>query len=215
VKPPVGRLHVITDMTIQDRFSHIGLAMMAIAGGTDTIQFREKSMASRTVVETGELIRGLCREAGVTLIVNDRVDIAMALDADGVHLGQRDLPIPAARRLLGPSKLIGGTASTPEEARAAEAQGADYVGFGHVYATSSKRKRGEPKGPNAVRAVCEAVSIPVIAIGGIDASNLPPVIAAGAWGAAVIGAVCAARDPRAATAELVAVLRAAGESERG
>jgi len=187
VKPSVGRLHVITDMTIQDRFSHIGLAMMAIAGGTDTIQFREKLMGSRMVVEAGVLIRGLCREAGVMLIVNDRVDVAMALDADGVHLGQRDLPIPVARSLLGPAKLIGGTASTPEEARAVEAQGADYVGFGHVYATSSKSKTGAPKGPDAVREVCEAVTIPVIAIGGIDASNLKPVVAAGAWGAAAIG----------------------------
>jgi thiamine-phosphate pyrophosphorylase len=214
VKPPIGRLHVITDMTIQDRFSHIGLAMMAVKGGADTIQFREKWMGSRAAVEVGEVIRRLCRETGVTFIVNDRVDIAMALDADGVHLGQRDLPIPEARRLIGPSKLIGGSASTPDEARQLELEGADYVGFGHVYPTSSKSKPGEPKGPDAIREVSSAVTIPVIAIGGIDAANLKPVIAAGAWGVAVIGAVCGAKDPRAATAELATVLWIGDERER-
>jgi thiamine-phosphate pyrophosphorylase len=206
VKPPIGKLHVITDMTIQDRFSHIGLAMMAVKGGADTIQFREKWMGSRVALEAGEVIRRLCRETGVTFIVNDRVDIAMALDADGVHLGQRDLPIPEARRLIGPSKLIGGSASTPDEARELEPQGADYIGFGHVYPTSSKSKPGEPKGPDAVSEVSSAVTIPVIAIGGIDASNLKAVVAAGAWGAAVIGAVCGADDPLAATVELAKVL---------
>lgn len=214
MKPPIGKLHVITDMTIQDRFSHIELAMMALGGGADTIQFREKWLGSRAVLETGELICRLCRETGATFIVNDRVDIAMALDADGVHLGQRDFPVAEARRLLGPSKLIGGSASTPDEASRVESEGADYVGFGHVYPTSSKSKPGEPKGPDAVREVCAAVTIPVIAIGGIDASNLEPVIEGGAWGVAVIGAVCGAKDPRAATTELATMLRIGNERER-
>jgi thiamine-phosphate pyrophosphorylase len=215
VKPPIGKLHVITDMTIQDRFSHIGLAMMAVKGGADTIQFREKWMGSRVALEAGEVIRRLCRETGVTFIVNDRVDIAMALDADGVHLGQRDLPVREARRLIGPSKLIGGSASTADEAKQLELEGADYIGFGHVYPTSSKNKPGEPKGPDALREASSAVTVPVIAIGGIDASNLTPVIAAGAWGVAVIGAVCGAEDPLAATAELATALGIGEERERG
>jgi thiamine-phosphate pyrophosphorylase len=201
-------------MTIQDRFSHIELAMMALGGGADTIQFREKWMGSRAVLETGEIIRRLCRETGATFIVNDRVDIAMALDADGVHLGQRDFPIVEARRLLGPSKLIGGSASTPDEASRVESDGADYVGFGHVYPTSSKRKPGDPKGPDAVAEVCGVVTIPVIAIGGIDASNLEPVIHGGAWGVAVISAVCAAENPRSATTRLATMMGIGDKRER-
>lgn len=197
---PIGRLHVLTDETVQDRFSHAQLAAMAIAGGADTIQFREKRHGARKLVEIAETVRRVCREANVPFIVNDRVDVALAVDADGVHLGLTDLPIAAARRLLGPDKIVGGTASTLDEAIAARDGGADYVGFGHIYPTASKMKRGEPKGPEALRPVCSALGIPVVAIGGIDHENFAAVLEAGAWGIAVIASVCAAPDPGRAAA---------------
>jgi thiamine-phosphate pyrophosphorylase len=192
---------VLTDEAVQDRFSHVELARRAIAGGADTIQLREKRRGARELVDIAGAIRLVCREANVVFIVNDRVDVALAVDADGVHLGRSDLPIDAARKLLGPGKIIGGTASTLEEAIEARDNGADYVGFGHIYATTSKQKHGEPKGPGALREVCGALDIPVVAIGGIDQRNFTAVLEAGAWGIAVVASVCAAPDPaRAAEA---------------
>ena len=214
---------MLTDTTVQQRFTHVELAEIAIAGGADTIQFRSKtptgppsdSLSSGAAVETAAALQSLCREAGVTLIINDRVDIAMAVDADGVHLGQRDLPLEAARDLLGPSKLIGASASSLDEARQVERGGADYVGFGHIYPTPSKDKRERPKGTGTLAEVCDALTVPVIAIGGIDASTVAPVAEAGAWGVAVIGAVCNARDPRAAVADLVTKLQTHTGGDRG
>jgi thiamine-phosphate pyrophosphorylase len=202
MKKSVGRLHVLTDESIQNRFSHVELAKFAIAGGADTIQFRDKSRSTRELIETAEALGAVCASKGVSLIINDRADIALAVDADGVHLGRGDLPIRTARSLLGPDKIVGGTASTLEEAIEAERDGADYVGFGHIYPTSSKEKPGEAKGPGSLIEICAALTIPVIAIGGINHANFAPVIDAGAWGIAVIGAVCASKDPEAAAADL-------------
>jgi len=215
MKPHVGRFHVITDTSAQQtRFGHVELVELAIAGGADTIQFRDKTLPSGAALETVKIIGALCRKAGVTFIVNDRLDIALATDADGVHLGQRDLPIAVARRLLGPSRLIGGTASTLDEAREAERSGADYIGFGHVFPTASKDKSGRAVGSDALRAACRAVSLPVIAIGGIHAGNLPEVMKTGTWGIAVIRAVCGEDDPRAAARRIADELgtRAAGKA---
>ena len=140
MKKDVGHLHVITDESIQNRFTHVEIAEAAIAGGTDTIQFRDKSLSTRKLIETAEALRAVCASSGVPLIINDRADIALAVDADGVHLGRGDLPVATARNLLGPDKIVGGTAGTLEEAIEAERAGADYVGFGHIYPTSSKDK---------------------------------------------------------------------------
>lgn len=207
----IGRLHVLTDETVQDRFSHLEIARRAIAGGADTIQFREKRKGARELVEIAGAICGVCRAADVPFIVNDRVDVALAVDADGVHLGRGDLPIAVARRLLGRGKIVGGTASTMEEAIEAREEGADYVGFGHIYATASKTKHGDPKGPGALRPICAALGIPVIAIGGIDETNFTAVLEAGAWGIAVIGSVCAAPDP----ARAASILRAGIDGKFG
>jgi thiamine-phosphate pyrophosphorylase len=212
----IGHLHVLTDETVQDRFSHTELALRAIAGGADTIQFREKRKGAGELVRIAEAIRRVCGDAGVPFIVNDRVDVALAVDADGVHLGRNDLPISAARKLLGPEKIVGGTAATIEEAIEAQDDGADYVGFGHIYLTSSKMKRGDPKGPGALRSVCGALEIPVVAIGGIGEENIAAVLEAGAWGIAVIASVCAAPDPtRAASALRTGIERKFGGPASG
>jgi thiamine-phosphate pyrophosphorylase len=197
----IGHLHVLTDETVQDRFTHLDLAERAIEGGADTIQFRDKKKTTRDLLDTAAALACLCRARGVPLIVNDRVDVVLAVGADGVHLGGRDIPVAVARKLLGPDRIVGGTAASLCEALAAQSEGADYVGFGHIYATGSKDKPGAPKGPGAVREVSAALSIPVVAIGGIGRGNYLPVLQAGAWGIAVIASVCASPDPEAAARE--------------
>ena len=128
--------------------------------------------------------------------------MALAAGADGVHLGQEDLPIKTARKILGPEKIIGGTAGTVEQAVRAQDEGADYIGFGHIFPTGSKDKPGRPVGLNGLAEVCAVVDVPVYAIGGLSAATAPAVIRAGAWGLAVISAVCAREDPQAAAAEI-------------
>ncbi|MBP2681404.1 MAG: thiamine-phosphate pyrophosphorylase [Candidatus Krumholzibacteriota bacterium] len=198
----IGHLHVLTDETVQNRFTHLELAERAIDGGADTIQFRDKNKSTRELLAVAASLVRLCRSRGVPLIINDRVDVAIAIGADGVHLGQQDIPVSVARKLVGPDRIVGGTAATLADALAAQREGADYVGFGHIYPTGSKRKPGPPKGPDAVREVSAALSIPVVAIGGIDRGNYLGVFEAGAWGIAVIAAVCASPDPALAAREI-------------
>ena len=195
----IGRLHLLTDVVLQDRFSHEDLARLGIAGGADTIQLREKGGSTRRMIEVAKSMAVVCREAGVPLIVNDRIDVAMASDADGVHLGQSDFPIPLARSLLGKDKLIGGSAATIEEARICLADGADYIGFGPVYVTGSKGDAGPVSGPAELKQVVETIPLPILAIGGITAENVHEVMRAGAYGIAVISAVCCQIDPEGAT----------------
>lgn len=139
-------------------------------------------------------------------IVNDRLDVAIAAEADGVHLGQDDFPIPMARELLGEGRIIGGSAATLDEARKCLSEGADYVGFGPVYPTSSKDDAGPVSGIDILKQVVEIVPLPIIAIGGVGAENTAIVIRAGAHGIAVISAVCCQDDPEEATRSLYQAL---------
>ena len=206
MKKQIGRLHVITDESIQDRFTHAKLAGFAVAGGAGTIQYRDKTPDTRESIDTARTLRQICSTAGVPLIINDRVDIAMAVDADGVHLGCDDIPIVAAGKLLGPNKIIGGSAGNLEDALRVQEEGADYIGFGHIFPTKSKDKPSSPVGLDTLKKVCCEIKIPVIAIGGIEIETIEQVILAGAFGVAVIGAVCAQKDPEAATARLVSAI---------
>jgi thiamine-phosphate pyrophosphorylase len=191
----IGRFHILTDNCLQTQFSHIELAELAIAGGADTIQFREKSGETRQMIGVAKQMQGLCKKAGVTFIINDRVDIAIASHADGVHLGQNDFPIPLARKLLGQETIIGGSAGTLEEARTCLLEGADYIGFGPVYPTLSKEDAGPAGGLGLLKQVVDEIDLPIIAIGGITRDNAPMVIQAGVHGIAVISAVCCQKDP--------------------
>jgi thiamine-phosphate pyrophosphorylase len=191
----IGRFHVLTDSCLQTQFSHLELAELAIAGGADTIQFREKSGETRQMIRVAEQMQALCKRAGVTFIINDRVDVAMASHADGVHLGQNDFPIPLARKLLGEEAIIGGSAGTLEEARNCLLEGADYIGFGPVYSTLSKEDAGPAGGLALLKQVVDEIPLPIIAIGGITRDNAPLVIQAGVHGMAVISAVCCQKDP--------------------
>jgi thiamine-phosphate pyrophosphorylase len=198
----IGKLHILTDIMLQNRFSHAELAKLAIRGGADTIQFRQKSGATREMIQVARDAKRVCEENGVTFMVNDRVDVAIASEADGVHLGQDDFPIPLARELLGKECIIGGSAATLEEARKCLSEGADYVGFGPVYPTTSKDDAGPVSGISILRGVVETIPLPVIAIGGVDAENTGELIEAGAHGIAVISAVCCQEDPEQATRAL-------------
>jgi len=204
----IGRFHVLTDTDLQNCFSHIELAELAIAGGADTIQFRQKTGETIQMIRIAEQIQALCKRAGVTFIINDRVDVAIASHADGVHLGQGDFPIPLARKLLGEGVIIGGSAKNVEEARKCFLEGADYIGFGPVYPTSSKEDAGPASGLDLLRQVVEKIPLPIIAIGGINKDNTLSVRETGAYGIAVISAVCCQKDPEEATRCLRRLLEA-------
>ena len=197
----IGRLHVITDSAIQARFSHLQLARLALAGGAEVIQYRRKDAATRTLLQEAIAIRALCR-GKATLMVNDRADVALFADADGVHLGDLDLPLSLARDLLGPHRYLGGSADNAEEATARGREGADYAGIGPVFPTGSKRDAGDVIGLEGLARAVQATRVPLIAIGGITLENLPQVLATGVHGVAVLSAVCCAPDPAAATASL-------------
>jgi thiamine-phosphate pyrophosphorylase len=211
----IGRLHVLTDIQVQNRFTHVHLTEMAIAGGADTIQFRQKHGPAREMIRIARDMKSLCEKAGVALIVNDRIDIAIATEANGVHLGQDDFPITLARRLLGNDKIIGGSARNLEEVLECVTQGADYVGFGPVYPTLSKEDAGTATGIELLKKISEKVSIPVIAIGGIDSVNVHEVMRSGAHGIAVISAVCCNPDPEQATRILKEALNYHGSNTGG
>jgi thiamine-phosphate pyrophosphorylase len=203
----IGRLHVLTDTVLQSRFSHIELATMAIRGGADTIQFRQKIGATLEMIEIVRQLKKLCKSSGVRLIVNDRVDVAIAAEADGVHLGQDDFPIPLARKLLSEGRIIGGSAATLKEAEKCLAEGADYIGFGPVYPTTSKADAGPVTGIKLLKQMVEAIPLPIIAIGGISVENTPEIMRTGAQGIAVISAVCCQEDPEEATRALYNALQ--------
>jgi thiamine-phosphate pyrophosphorylase len=184
----------------------VELAAAFLAGGALLLQLRLKASSARETHAVARRIADLARAAGAVFLVNDRPDVARAVGADGVHLGQEDLPVPAARRVLGAGHTIGVSAHDLDEARAAEAAGADYVGVGPVYATTSKAAALAPRGVELVRAVRAAVRCPIVAIGGITPETAPAVRAAGADAVAMIGALVRADDPRTAVVRALAAL---------
>ena len=202
MRKKVGKLNVITDTKIQNKYSHEELAGLAIKGGADMIQFRDKNMQTGELIETALRIKKLCDKKNVLFIVNDRVDAALVSGADGVHLGKEDIPIKDARKLLGRDKVIGVTARSLKEALSLEKDGADYIGLGHIFPTGSKLKTTQPIGLRNLQRICKRVRIPVIAIGGINTSNAREVVKQGAWGIAVIGSVTGASNPPKAVREL-------------
>jgi thiamine-phosphate pyrophosphorylase len=200
---PRRLLCVITD----EHSDPVELARMALEGGAGMVQLRRKKASGRELYEWALRIQELCRERQALFIVNDRVDIALAMKADGVHLGQQDLPAPAARALFGPGTMIGVSVSSAAEAAKAAEEGASYIGVGHIFPTFSKDKPSEPLGTAAIRTIRKAAQLPVIAIGGIDHDNAAEVIRTGASGIAVISAVSDSSDPAAAARELVKRIR--------
>jgi len=178
----------------------------AIQGGVTMVQLREKDASTRDFYQVALEVQAVTRRHGIPLVVNDRLDIALAIGADGVHLGQGDMPIEVARRLVGSRMFIGISAATAESALAAQKAGADYIGTGPVYPTGSKDDAGDAIGIAQLAAVCGAVSIPVVAIGGISAGNTPGIMESGADGIAVISAILSQPDITLAAKALRALL---------
>lgn len=197
---PDFRLYVIADPRACGNRPLVEVVEAAIGGGATTVQLRAKEATTREMLALAGELRRLTRQGNVPLIINDRMDVAVAADADGVHLGPDDMPVHLARRWLGSRRIIGFSAGTVEEARQAEADGADYLGVGSVFGTASKRDAGDPIGVEGLRAIVRAVRIPVVAIGGITTANAALALGAGAAGIAVLSAVMA--DPPGATRSL-------------
>jgi thiamine-phosphate pyrophosphorylase len=201
-------LIVVTDAECGTDRELVEVVRAALAGGAPAVQLRAKTETSREMVELASRLLVETRAAGALLFVNDRVDVALAVGADGAHLGNDDLPIPAARRIAPPGFLLGRSVETLAEAEQAIHDGADYLGVGPVYATLSKADAGPVIGAEGVRAMCDAAGpAPVVGIGGIDATNAGEVAGAGAAGVAVIRAVMLAADPGAAAAALLRSVR--------
>ena len=200
----LGRLHVITDEVLQTRLSHAEIASRVTLAGADTVQFREKRpRLTRELITGAAAVVGACTIGGATCIVDDRVDVAAAVGAAGVHLGRDDLPVAAARDLLGPDFLIGGTANSIEEARRVWQQPIEYLGVGPVYGTRSKANPAPVLGLDQLAAIAAECPVPVIAIGNITADRVAEVLDAGAHGLAVLSAITCADEPEAATRDFV------------
>jgi len=194
-------LYVIIDPAVCAGRDPLDIARAAIDGGARLIQLRDKVNEKGVQLPLAQALASLCREAHLLFIVNDHADLAQAVGADGVHVGQKDLPIKVVRHLVGSEMIVGASTNNAHEARRAQADGADYVSVGRLFETGSKADT-RPASTDSIREVKIAVSVPVCAIGGINESNIDQVIAAGADMVAVISAVCSAPDPRDAARRL-------------
>ncbi len=200
------RLMVITDRHLARPHEISEVVEAALVGGAKAIQLRNKGDSANELLETGRNLRCLTEDHGALLLVNDRLDVALAIGADGVHLGPKDPPIQEVRKLVSDEFLIGFSADDPELAHSAVTEGANYIGCGTIYPTSTKLDAGDVIGIPGLRSVIDAVSVPVIAIGGITNNRIPEVLAAGAAGVAVVGAIMSASDPLQATCSMLTAL---------
>ncbi|HEX5543550.1 MAG TPA: thiamine phosphate synthase [Micromonospora sp.] len=209
---PLGRLHLITDTRpgrnpLAVVRAAVAAARAAAATGELVVQVRgEDSATDREAYDLATRVVAECAGTDVTCLVNDRLHIALAVDGAGGHVGADDLPVEAARRVLGPSAILGATARTAEAGRAAVDAGASYLGVGPCYVTSTKDGLPGPIGPAGIAAVAESVTVPVIAIGGVTAARVPELRSAGAYGVAVVAALSDAADPGRVTADLLGAL---------
>lgn len=206
---PDYSLYLVTDRDLAGGRTHLEIVAAAVAGGVSCVQLREKNLATRDFIREARELKALLAPLGIPLIVNDRIDVALAAGADGVHLGQSDMPLADARRLLGPGFIIGISAESVADALTAAAGGADYLGISPVFVTATKNDTALPLGLDGVRAMRAAVSLPLVGIGGIDARNAAQVLASGADGVAVVSAIVAAGDPELAARELRRIVDAA------
>jgi len=202
----ISKLYAIIDTQFLKGRSHDEVAVQIIEGGARIIQLRDKSMSKRDLLSVAHRLKRLCAENDALFIVNDYLDIALASDADGLHLGQEDLPVKTARRLLPIGKIIGCSVTNVAQAIAAESDGADYIAVGAIYPTSSK-KEIDVVGPEAVKAIKKDTSLPLVAIGGITKDNAEAVLAAGADSVAIISAILQAGSPKEATRQIIDKLR--------
>lgn len=209
VRDKMFGLYVIVDTEVTGGHEPIEIARAALKGGARMIQLRAKNADKGDVLALARNVQKLCSEHDAVYIINDHADLARGIDADGVHVGQHDLPVDAVRKVLSPAQVVGRSNNTYEQALESEASGVDYVAVGTIYPTGSKGNT-HPAGIPTLKRVKAAVRCPIVAIGGINASNVAEVVRAGADAVCVISAVSLAKDPEAAARDLVLRIRAAG-----
>lgn len=208
-------LYLVTDPGLCRGRALVEVVAQAVRGGVTLVQLRDKQAAGRALLEQVRELKDALAPLGVPLIVNDRVDVAVAAEAAGCHVGQADLPPREARTLLGPTPLLGLSLDQIEQARVADPGGLDYLAFGPFATTGTKADAGAPIGPAGIAAVRELCPLPLVAIGGIEAPNVGAAIEAGADGVAVVSAIMAAEDPEAAARELRRAIEAARRHVQG
>lgn len=194
-------LYLVTDSSYHTEESFLRTVEAALRGGVTLLQLREKNRSAREYMELARKVKALCDQYQVPLLIDDRVDVAAAADAAGVHVGQSDIPVADARRILGPEKIVGATAKTVEQAIEAWEQGADYLGVGAIYPTTTKVKTVLTK-VSTLQEICKAVPVPVNAIGGLNADNMDVLQGTGIAGICVVSAIMKAEEPEKAAREL-------------
>ena len=202
MKKEALQVYAITDRSWEGRQTLKEQVKDALEGGITFLQLREKHLTGEALLQEAKEIQALCKEYEIPFIINDDVELAKKIDADGVHVGQSDMEMKAARKLLGPNKIIGVTAKTLEQAKAAEEAGADYLGSGAVFGTTTKQD-AKPMSLDLLQEICESVSIPVVAIGGITKENLPLLKGRKMSGFAIVSGIFAAEDIKSEVKEIV------------
>jgi len=199
-------LYLVTDRGLARGRPTLDIVKAAVAGGVTCVQLREKDCSTLKFIEQACAIKNFLKTRGVPLIINDRVDVALAIEADGVHLGQTDMPLDMAKKIVGDSMIIGISAESIEDALEAEKGGADYLGVSPIYATPTKIDTAPPLGLEGLRAIRKTVRLPLVGIGGLNRENAAAVIEYGGDGVAVVSAIVAADDPAAAAGDIKRII---------
>lgn len=202
-------LYLVTDRSLARNRSNLEIVSAAVAGGVTVVQLREKNCSTREFIEQALAIKDFLKTRRIPLIINDRMDVAQAVKADGVHLGQTDMALAMAREIVGDAMIIGISAESLQDAIGAEKGGADYLGISPIYATPTKTDTAPPLGPEGLQQIRNSVNLPLVGIGGLNRENAAEVIRNGADGVAVVSAIVAADDPKAAAGELKRVIEEA------
>jgi thiamine-phosphate pyrophosphorylase len=209
IRPFDLSVYLVTDRALSGARGVLDTVAAAIAGGATMVQLRDPDAKTRALVEEARAIHALTRPARIPFIVNDRVDVAIAAGADGVHVGQSDMTVADARALIGPEPILGLSITSEADLDVSDLRGVDYLGVGPVFQTSTKPDAAPPINAGGLEAIAARTKLPIVAIGGLHAGNAADAIVAGAQGIAVVSAICASPDAEAATRELVEIVRAA------
>ncbi|AXY02566.1 thiamine phosphate synthase [Vibrio alfacsensis] len=199
------RLYLVTDDQ-QDLATLKRVVRKAVEGGVTMVQIREKHGDVRAFIERAQAVKAILKDTDVPLIINDRVDVALAVDADGVHLGQSDMPATVARELIGPNKILGLSIENEEQLAQADSLPIDYIGLSAIFATPTKTNTKKHWGTDGLKIALSTTSLPIVAIGGINESNIPQLSATGVHGLALVSAICHAEDPKAASEYLLSLM---------
>ncbi|MEZ9999763.1 thiamine phosphate synthase [Vibrio lentus] len=199
------KLYLVTDDQ-QDLETLKFVVEQAVAGGVTMVQVREKHGDVRAFIERAQAVKSILASSGVPLIINDRVDVALAVDADGLHLGQSDMPAELARQLIGPDKILGLSIETEQQLQQADSLPIDYIGLSALFATSTKTNLKKYWGYDGIKMALETTKLPIVGIGGINESNIPQLVESGIHGLALVSAICHAEDPKQATRDLLSLM---------